>query len=67
MSKDTRAIIIAIVMATVAIIGINKTDISELRAEIRELRGLLINHISGHAHVPGAVVPTAGGEAAETD
>ena len=54
LTKDTRAIMIAIVMATIAIIGINKSDISELRgelrAEIRELRGLLISHISGHDH-----------------
>ena len=35
MSKDTRAIIIAIVMATVAVIGINKADISDLRTELR--------------------------------
>ena len=63
MTKDTRAIIVAIVMATIAIVGINKTDIGELRAdmkvgiaelrtEVRELRGLLLSHIAGHSHTP---------------
>ena len=50
MTKDTRAIIIAVVMATVAVITVNKIDISELRVDMRELRGLLISHTSGHSH-----------------
>lgn len=75
MTKDTRAIIIAIVMAVVAIIGVNKADISELRADMRELRtdlqdlqgevhelrGLLLAHIGGHSH--SGKVADAGSEA----
>ncbi|MBE8159103.1 MAG: hypothetical protein HAW59_06970 [Betaproteobacteria bacterium] len=77
MTKDTRAIIIAVAMAAVAIIGINKTDINglrtemraairDMRMEIRELRGLLITHIAGHSHAGGEVVAKAGGAGAET-
>ena len=50
MTKDTRVIIIAVVMASIAIITISKNDISELCEEMRELRGLLISHIAGHSH-----------------
>ena len=57
MTKDTIAIISTIIIAVIAIVGINKTDISELRAdmrelrtEVRELRGLLITHVAGHSH-----------------
>lgn len=63
MTKDTRTIIIVIVMATIAIIGINKSDIAELRTEVKadiaelrtevcELRGLLFTHTAGHSHSP---------------
>lgn len=61
LSKDTVAIIIAIIMAAIAIIGINKADIGDVRTEIRELRGLLIGHIAGHSHAPGTVVAQADG------
>lgn len=64
-NKDTSQIIIAIVAATVAIIisvvtatvmvvSINKSDIgdlrTELRTEIRDVRNLLVTHIAGHSH-----------------
>ncbi len=63
MIKDTKAIIIAIVMAVVAIIGINKADISEVQTEIRKLRGLLIAHIPGHSHTLQDVAKVGGSEA----
>ncbi|MGI9348145.1 MAG: hypothetical protein ACR2PV_09190 [Gammaproteobacteria bacterium] len=67
MNKDTMQIIVAIMTATVAVIvaiataaimtiSVNKSDVSELRADMRELRGLLITHIAGHAHAVGEVV-----------
>lgn len=35
MTKDTRAIIVAIVMAAIAIVGIGKADIAGLRSEMK--------------------------------
>ena len=57
MTVDTIAIIVSIAIAAAAIIGVNvrligmhKTDIAEIRADLRELRGLLIAHVTGHFH-----------------
>ena len=52
MMKDTRLIIGTIMMSSVVIIGVNKAEIGALRADLRELRSLLITHISGHNHGP---------------
>ena len=60
LTKDTRAIIIAIVMAVVAIVGINKSDIGELRAEmrdeIRDLRAAISANTAAIAKLEGILL-----------
>ncbi len=61
---ETAAIITTIFMAAWHLGGevqANSGAISELRADVREMRGLLVTHIAGHSHAGGEVVAKAGG------
>ncbi len=60
MTRDTKIIIVAIAMAAIVIIGINKANMRELRAKIRELRGLLI---TGYSHTLQNMAKVSGSEA----
>ncbi len=64
MTRDTKIIIVAIAMAAIVIIGINKANmrelLTELRAKIRELRGLLI---TGYSHTLQNMAKVSGSEA----